>query len=336
MSTNTKSRRWVFTINNPQSYELFRELPDGVDYVIWQHEQAPTTTTHHIQGYVRFRNARTMSGAKRLLGETAHVEIARGSEEECIAYCSKQESKVEGPWEFGVRALGQGKRSDLLEAAEIVKRTGSLREVRLDLIVKNFRGLNYVANMEKPRAMRNVRVLCLWGATGAGKTYIVFDKVPDVYSGFTINTQGQLWADSYEGEKTILLDDFGRNSIVIERLLKLCQGYQLKLEMKGGSVWMRHETIIINSNINPEDWYPSIAQHHMEALRRRLGLGKWKDKDHMTFEVNSREDVERAWNEFNPQDAPSRVPTPILTSPTPIPSPVLKRQNAEVITIDDD
>lgn len=38
---------------------------------------------------------------KRVVGETAHVEAARKMHDACVKYCSKEETRVEGPFHFG-------------------------------------------------------------------------------------------------------------------------------------------------------------------------------------------------------------------------------------------
>lgn len=334
-NTSGKSRRWVFTLNNPENTMLFNELPQGVEYIIWQRERGEEGT-EHLQGYVRFKNPQGLTGARRVISERAHMEIANGTEQQCIDYCSKADTKVEGPFSFGTVAA-PGKRNDILDAAVIAKREGSIKNVPLDLIVKYSKGFEKVAAMDRGPFIRNVRILCLWGGTGVGKSYIVnFNaETLDLYKGMTWNSSGQVWVDGYDGEKTILIDDMKPRAFPVEKFLWLTDNYQLQMECKGGMKWMKHTCLIITANDDPDEWYPNISSKSQEAVRRRLGIGKWKDKDHMTFHVESREDVQSAWNEFMGIQI-IRPPTPPVAMSPPMPSPVLKRRNAEIITIDDD
>ena len=48
----------------------------------------------------------------------AHWEIRKGTHEQAKQYCTKELTRVEGPWEFG-RDLEPGRRFDLENVAEI-------------------------------------------------------------------------------------------------------------------------------------------------------------------------------------------------------------------------
>lgn len=100
---NNKSRRWCFTDFGPKALDAANyfgaALPAGIRFAIWQKERCPQSGRFHVQGYVRLANATTMGGVKRLLGsDTAHLSVAQGNEAQNVDYCSKEESKVEGPW----------------------------------------------------------------------------------------------------------------------------------------------------------------------------------------------------------------------------------------------
>lgn len=105
MATNrTRSRGWTFTANIPEGdYDILDKGFDA-EYMVWQYEMV----THlHIQGYVYFANARTMKSVKRAIadwcGVEAHLEKTRGSAEQNRLYCTKEQSRVHGPFEEGVR-----------------------------------------------------------------------------------------------------------------------------------------------------------------------------------------------------------------------------------------
>ena len=84
-------------------------------YLVYQLERAPTTGILHYQGYVEFKRSTKMGGVKKALGsDTVHLEPRQGTRDQARGYCMKEESRIDGPYEFGQYVESeQGKRSDL-------------------------------------------------------------------------------------------------------------------------------------------------------------------------------------------------------------------------------
>ncbi|AWB36049.1 master replication initiator protein [Sophora yellow stunt virus] len=87
---------WCFTINNPSSP---LSLHETMKYMVYQLEEGENGT-RHFQGYVEMKKRTTLNQMKRLF-PTAHLEKRKGTQSEARAYCMKQDSRVEGPWEYG-------------------------------------------------------------------------------------------------------------------------------------------------------------------------------------------------------------------------------------------
>lgn len=106
------NRSWCFTLNNYSEAEE-RNIQDAeAKYLIYGREVGDNQTPH-LQGYVQFSNGKSLSAAKAAIGDRAHMEVARGTPEQNIAYCSKNGdvfTKGERPC--------QGKRSDLKHAID--------------------------------------------------------------------------------------------------------------------------------------------------------------------------------------------------------------------------
>ena len=107
--------------------------------MVCQRELAPTTGQTHWQGYVRCATRKRMTTIKRLLNrENAHLEIAKGTEQQCGLLhedrvpCSgrRRTSFERGNFnpEEGSRE-GQGRRADLEAAAAMIDSGASLLEV---------------------------------------------------------------------------------------------------------------------------------------------------------------------------------------------------------------
>ena len=277
MPSSQRYRNCVFTINNPsEGVPLFNGLPEGVAYVIWQLERGAQGTPH-FQGYMRFSKRKTLSDIKRLLRyDTAHIEPARGSEQQCVDYCSKAETKVAGPWEFGVRSKS-GDRTDLAEAAKIIIDTGNLSQVDPAILMKHAGNCVKIASLCNPPRRDGLQVFLIVGKTGIGKSYSVRDLYPDLYMPFYGNSG--LWWDGYSGQDVVLFEEF-RGQVPLTKMLQLLDPYPIRLEVKGGAMPARYTKVFITSNTPPEEWYPNdptkpngSREGERQALFRRLGLG---------------------------------------------------------------
>lgn len=153
-STQRQARHWCFTLNNPTFPA--DQLPVLADerYVIWQLEVGANGTPH-LQGYVEFSRPKRL-GALRAALPRAHWGARRASREAARDYCQKEDTREEGPWERGDwGAGGQGKRSDLADACEVLKRQGlkAVAQQHPTAFVKFSRGLKQLEEIlrEEPR-----------------------------------------------------------------------------------------------------------------------------------------------------------------------------------------
>lgn len=104
----SRSRNYMFTINFGEGAEEFQLTPDidGWDdwckFAVWQIEVGAEGTPH-IQGYLELRNGMSMDSLHKKKGlERAALFERRGTAIQAIAYCEKEETRVDGPWRFGV------------------------------------------------------------------------------------------------------------------------------------------------------------------------------------------------------------------------------------------
>jgi len=112
------AKHWCFTINNPTALcvDGFMEwdLDEDTQYLVCQQEMSASGTPH-IQGYISFFKKKRMSSVKNIVGTGAHVEVAKGTPAQNKAYCTKEESRLVGPWEYGTLPGGKGKRNDIAD-----------------------------------------------------------------------------------------------------------------------------------------------------------------------------------------------------------------------------
>lgn len=268
------SRLWIGTDNNPPedaSEWVSRLSPEQLEKIKgakWQLERAPETGRLHVQFLIRFINPVRLKQAKTILGDQRlHLEVCRAATA-AVAYVSKEDSRVAGPFGYGDECtISQGERSDLKRLASDVRDGLSLREAAQsvpEMVVKFSRGLQCLRSLTVTARLRmQLRVIALVGATGLGKTRFVFDRFPDCYR--VVNHQVP-WYDGYDGQKVVLYDDYsgGMNR---DLFLQHIDVYPCQVPVKGGHVPWNPELIFITSNSMPSAWYFGIYQ---EPILRRI------------------------------------------------------------------
>lgn len=116
--TTSRARHWCFTLNNPTEQELLTlsglsATSPACTYLVYQIEEG-WNGTRHVQGYIEFNTAFRFTTVKRLICPRVHLEKRRGSRDQARDYCMKEETRIEGPYEYGTWIPGgQGRRTDL-------------------------------------------------------------------------------------------------------------------------------------------------------------------------------------------------------------------------------
>lgn len=271
------SRNWCFTIFNVDEISAATIVPAdaGDSYACWQLECCPETGRQHVQGHIVFPSALRVPGVKRRFGrQDVHLEPRRGSFEQADAYCSKEETRVAGPWRRGSPPRGQGCRTDLETVQEHLDRgdpMSSIASQHFAQFVRYHRGFQLYRLLRAGRRDPDVEptVVVLYGPTGTGKTSSVYSRYPDAY---VVPPQqagtGVGWWDGYDGQDVVLLDDFYgwlRYSFV----LQLLDRYPLRVEYKGGSYELVATKFFITSNKHPQDWYDP-SKFAYAPLERRI------------------------------------------------------------------
>lgn len=96
---------WLFTIFDypVTNFEFFDRVDlaaAGVRHATWQLEQCGDTGRQHVQLYVEFTQRQRRSRLSSILGfgKDAHGEPRRGTPAQAAAYCSKEDTRLAGPW----------------------------------------------------------------------------------------------------------------------------------------------------------------------------------------------------------------------------------------------
>ncbi len=224
----------------------------------------------HFQFYLILSDPHILSWLKKRISGAAHWEKARGSPLQNKAYCTKEDTRVGGPWEVGVMKW-QGYRSDLEAVAEMVNEKCSIKEIANSFpntFMRYHRGIDALkrALNTEPRKIgpEGPEVWIFWGDPGTGKTRTAFERWPDAY----VKPNNGKWWDGYDGQETVIFDDFKGSAMSLHDFQRVIDRYPLQMEVKGGYVNVNATRYVFTSNHPPAEWYSEEADRYGTVARR--------------------------------------------------------------------
>jgi len=297
----SRSRTWCFTVNNPERWRPEWDAAK-MDYLIWAMERGESGTLH-VQGYVRMKKRVMMNTMKGVLCQAAHLEVAKGTEEQNKKYVSKE--PVDGVvHEHGIYegtfGAKQGSRNELKSALEQLTKGEPREKVfreHLALIVKYPQGMEKAAELALGPAPteRNIHNMVIWGETGTGKSHRAYHSFPGAYRA----SVGIGTFDKYQGEDVVILDEFEPVQVQLQEFLTWTDKWPTQLKCRYANKIARWTKMIIISNTDPAHWWATASDKERQALARRL-----RKPMGMVVEVMSQEqEVDFSW-----MDAGSSVP----------------------------
>lgn len=262
---NRRSRGWCWTWNNPPipGAELLETLKctEGSDYMVFQLETGESGTPH-FQGYIRFKDARRRATVSKLL-PGANIRAADGTPAQNRAYCTKDEGRLEGPWESGRKPKTQGQRTDLDEAIRSISEIGYKRAAleHPATFARYPSGLRNIAQLmdesSSVGSFQPKRVILCFGATRTGKSRYARSLKEQTSDGKAYLHTNSDWFDGYHGQELAIFDDFGAgHKVRLDTLLKLTDCYDdWPVPVKGSFQRWYPQTIVFTSNTHPWYWY---------------------------------------------------------------------------------
>ncbi|UNY50608.1 replication associated protein [Chifec virus UA13_1800] len=270
--SNTVLRRFCFTWNNYSNSDLEKVkifFNNHCKYGIVGEEHAPNTGTPHLQGFSNLLKPMRFSTIKKHLSDTIHIEKANGSDKQNQTYCSKSGTFFEKGEPFS-----QGQRSDLESVVQRIQEG----ETNISNIAKDFplqyiryhRGIRDYIQKVNPIQPRNFRtkVYYFWGEPGTGKSATALAKAKKINTNSIYYKPRGLWWDGYQQHEVVIIDDY-YGWIKYDELLKICDRYPYKVQIKGGFEEFTTKYIFITSNVDTCDLY-TFKNYNTQAIERRI------------------------------------------------------------------
>lgn len=253
------SRHWCFTQNNPTDEDVGILNTIECRYVTYGRETAPETGTPHLQGFISFKDCKTLSAVKKYLPR-AHLEpkCKKSTFDQAINYSHKDDAS---PYERGDRpqdpinqGLNERKRwSDARSAAM----GGRFSDIPDDLYIRYQASFKRMRKEDKPDPddLPEAPTYGIWiyGPTRTGKSHMARSEYQPLYLK-DINK----WWDGYDGQPNVLIDEFAPEHapFMTHNIKKWVDRWPFSAEMKGSRTVIRPEKIIITSNYSIEECFP--------------------------------------------------------------------------------
>ncbi len=197
---------------------------------------------------MNFRNP-TRAAAINKFDKAIHCEGVKRTPNTAADYCMKEDTRIEGPWEFGERPVQRNSKTDWKDVLHNAK-TGNIEGIPDDIIVKHYGNIkriqkDYMVTTDAP----DLRGTWVYGPAGVGKSQYARLHYPDHYPKLC-----NKWWDGYQGQKNVIMDDFGKEHKVLGQQLKIWSDrYGCILENKGGSMPSAHTSFVVTSQYSLEE-----------------------------------------------------------------------------------
>lgn len=225
-------------------------------------------------------------------------------------------------FEFGEfpKVAAPGKRQDAVKVKRMLDEGATSEDVARDdethgYWVRNHKSIEKYEELITPKyEHHDTKGVWIVGKAGVGKSKAmrhVFGGIESLYP-----KDFDRWFDDYKGQEAILLDDVSGGLHVPkmqELLKKWSDRYPLRVQCKGGHVWLNHRVLMITSQYTP----------------RELLVKSYLDK-HPFYEDRYRSGKRAQWRDKHPRTAENPYPPPM--PPIIVPDPPVDKEFLEAIT----
>lgn len=177
------NRNYLLTLNNPTDFaqDYLQKIHETLkaQYTVGQLEKGEQGTPH-IQFFMNFKAPVRPTFLKKF-DNKLHIEAVKrnnGADD----YCMKKETRLEGPFEYGVKPVRRDSKADWEEVKQNAIK-GQLDKIPSDIFVRHYSSLKQIAKDHQVMVNREQARKCYWywGPSGCGKTRSATEAYPNAY-----------------------------------------------------------------------------------------------------------------------------------------------------------
>jgi len=286
--------RWCFTYNNPtcdgDEFVSLLERKEDIKMAVFQKETGEEGT-EHFQGYMETNKRMYTSGVHAMLApHKMSLLHAKGTKIQNHKYCTKEESRTDGPYyvkseasDYGRKNGNQGKRTDLDEFAALVITEGGITAKVIaeqpGYVMAYGKHANTLVQTlayqkaeedemaywkeqyrrrlagEETQGQRQRHLTLYFGPTAVGKTSQVKERVwGEMGKNLYEKMANMKWWDNYRGQEHVLVDEFTGNNNIDQFKYESNVG-MVQVEPKGTMSMFSATHIYYTTNRHPSQWW---------------------------------------------------------------------------------
>jgi len=270
----SRSRAWCYTLNNYSASDLDRISAIDCQYHVVGQEVG-ISGTHHLQGFIYFNSAKTMTATKTAIDERSHVEIKKGTFEQAANYCKKEDDMA---FEFGelpcdTPTKGDNEKARWALIRKQAEETGTVDDDKAAVqYCKNIDFMHQRHTRKRLRENTEFKAQWWWGGAGTGKSHTARTMYPGAY----LKEGTNKWWDGYEDQEVVIIEDVEPGGGITATHWKCwTDKYEFPVETKGGGLKIRPKLIVVTSNYSPEAMW--FKPQDLTPMLRRLEVREFKD-----------------------------------------------------------
>jgi len=189
VNTSPQGVMWICTLNNPDPTFLSEYLEKwhtiGKALFVTGQLERGAEGTPHLQYFLHFGQKCRISALKKHCTKS-HFTLVR-KDNGAPEYCNKEETRIEGPWTFGIKPARKDKKGDCARRNKDILEMGAEKAVEEGhCAIENYPKLAQALNLFRltkctAAAPGKLRGIWIWGPPGTGKSLYATTKWPDAF-----------------------------------------------------------------------------------------------------------------------------------------------------------
>lgn len=275
-----QTRKWIGTRNFKNVKLLVKPIEflksffykSNSEYLVGQEEKGEEGGNNHIQFFFILKKKERLSYLKKIDHESHFKPVFKDNG--VSEYCMKEETRLSGPWTFGVKSVITESGRTKYDWSEIKKKMkeGKYDEVPDHLYVQSYNKMktirsDSIINLKVEDFHKNIKVYFISGVSGIGKTRMSQFMIGKEYFNL-VKFTGDFWIGTSETCEVCLYDDFRDSHLTESEFINFIDYNKHIFNIKHGQQINNYRLIIFTSTQRLNDLFRQSTEQKQQWIRR--------------------------------------------------------------------